>query len=216
MAYRSTVHASTGCSPNLLMLNRECSFPIDIIAGNPPTHPQTSCPIQYLELLTYTVNKTYQFAFKNLDHAASSQKKYYDVGLKVRKYKPNEFVWRWYPPLANSKLGLGWTGPYKVIDKLSSVTYNIQRDPTSQPLVTHVDHLKPYQGEGTPRNWQISDTNTDQDTENTDTIVSDIITYETENTEAVVPNTTNDDSHSETYRTRYGRKVIPPLTYCPQ
>ena len=35
MAYRSTIHESTGCSPNLLMLNRECCMPIDIIAGNP-------------------------------------------------------------------------------------------------------------------------------------------------------------------------------------
>ena len=36
MAYRSTIHESTGCSPNLLMLNRESSLPVDIIAGNPP------------------------------------------------------------------------------------------------------------------------------------------------------------------------------------
>lgn len=125
MAYRSTIHESTGCSPNLLMLNRECSFPIDIVAGNPPAHPETNCPIQYIEWLTYIVNKTHEFAFKSLEKAAISQKKYYDVGLKVRKYKQNEFVWRWYPPLAGLKLGLGWTGPYKVLDRLSSVTYKI-------------------------------------------------------------------------------------------
>ncbi|MEW8339218.1 MAG: hypothetical protein AB2708_05155 [Candidatus Thiodiazotropha taylori] len=135
--------------------------------------------------------------------------------MKVRKYKPNEFVWRWYPPLAGLKLGLGWTGPYKVIDRLSSVTYKIQRDPKSKPLVSHVDHLKPYQGDGTPSNWQVSDIHTDQDTENTDTEVSEIIVENTDNTDAVVDNAINDDTHPEAYRTRYGRKVTPPLTYCP-
>ena len=189
MAYRSIVHVSIGCSQNLLMLNRECSFPIDIIAGNPPAHYQTSCPIQYLEWLTYIVNKTHEFAFKNLNQAASSQTKYYDVGLKVRKYKPNEFVWRWYPHLAGLKLALGWTGPYKVIDKLSSVTYKIQRDPKSKPLVSHLDYLKPYQGHGTPSNCQISDMHTVLDTENTDTEMYGIIADDTDNTGAVVPNT---------------------------
>ena len=54
------------------MLNRECSFPIDSIAGIPPAHPQTSYPIQYLEWLTYIVNKTHEFAFQNLNQAAIS------------------------------------------------------------------------------------------------------------------------------------------------
>ena len=36
MAYRATEHASTKCSPNLLMLGREITCPIDLIAGLPP------------------------------------------------------------------------------------------------------------------------------------------------------------------------------------
>ena len=92
MAYRSTIHENTGCSPNLLMLNRECFYPIDIIAGNPPMHKGISCQVEYIEWLTYTVSKTFNFAYKNLEKAATLQKKYYDVGLKVRQYKPEQFV----------------------------------------------------------------------------------------------------------------------------
>ena len=92
MAYRSTIHESTGCSQNFLMLNRECSLPVDIMAGNPPGHNSTPCQVQYIEWLTYTMSKTHDFALKNLEQAASKQKKYYDVGLKVRQYKPDQYV----------------------------------------------------------------------------------------------------------------------------
>ena len=70
--------------------------------------------------------------------------KHYDVGHKVRQYSPEHFIWRWYPPLAALKLGLGWTGPYKVLNKLSNVNYKIQRDPETKPIVLHVDDMKPY------------------------------------------------------------------------
>lgn len=36
MAYRATVHESTKCSANLIMLGRELSLPIDIMVGPPP------------------------------------------------------------------------------------------------------------------------------------------------------------------------------------
>ena len=110
MAYKSTIHESTGCSPNLQMLNRECSLPVDIMAGNPLGHNSTPCQVQYIEWLTYTMSKTHDFALKNLEQAASKQKKYYDVGLKVGQYKPDQYVWRWCPPAAGPKLSLGWTG----------------------------------------------------------------------------------------------------------
>ena len=37
MAYRSTVHESTGCSPNLLMLEREINLPLDVVVGCLPS-----------------------------------------------------------------------------------------------------------------------------------------------------------------------------------
>ncbi|CAC5376954.1 unnamed protein product [Mytilus coruscus] len=69
---------------------------------------------------------------------------------KIRSFEENSFVWRWYPPEANKKLGLGWTGPYKVIKKITDLTYRIQKDTSTKQLVVHVDHLKPYQAAHTP------------------------------------------------------------------
>lgn len=84
MAYRSTIHESTGCSPNLLMLNREIAMPIDIVAGNPLVHTDTECQIQYIEWLSHIMQKTHEFAFQNLERSAQTQKRNYDKGLKPR------------------------------------------------------------------------------------------------------------------------------------
>ena len=41
MAYRATMHESTKCSPNLLMLGRETTCPLDLFVGEPPVLFQT-------------------------------------------------------------------------------------------------------------------------------------------------------------------------------
>lgn len=131
------------------------------------------------------------------------QKKYYDVGLKARKYKANDFAWRWYPPLAGLKLGLGWTGPYKVLNMLSNVTCKIQKDPVSKPIVVHVDHLKPYEGPNVPSTWQETQVHTKIKQTLPDT-----------NESTNIDDSLNDTT-SEPYITRYGRQIVRPSVYIP-
>ena len=61
----------------------------------------------------------------------------------MREYEVDSLVFRWYPPEANQKLGLGWIGPYKVVRKLSDITYEIERCSDHKRKIVHVDHLKP-------------------------------------------------------------------------
>ncbi|VDI21345.1 Hypothetical predicted protein, partial [Mytilus galloprovincialis] len=96
--------------------------------------------------------KTFNFATDKLSKVATRQKKSYDRGLKPRQYEVNDFVYRWYPPTAGIKLGLGWRDPYKVKAKLSDVTYRIQETPTAKDIVVHVDHLKTHFG-NVPVTW---------------------------------------------------------------
>jgi tRNA A37 threonylcarbamoyladenosine synthetase subunit TsaC/SUA5/YrdC len=44
------------------------------------------------------------------------------------------------------KLMMNWDGPYKIIGKLTDVTYRIQKSPKSKPLIVHYNRLKPYKG----------------------------------------------------------------------
>lgn len=36
---------------------------------------------------------------------------------------------RWYPPTAKQKLALGWTGPYKVVRKVTDIVHSVQKSP---------------------------------------------------------------------------------------
>jgi transposase InsO family protein len=146
MAYRSTCHDSTKFSPNMLMFGREIAYPIDVMFGDSPDRIDQVCPSQYVEWLKQSMELSFDVAFQNLKLAASRQKKTYDRGLKPRQFSESELVWRWYPPLANLKLSFGWTGPYKIIKKITDLTYQIQHVQTKRNVVVHVDHLKKYQG----------------------------------------------------------------------
>ena len=82
MAYRSLQHKSTGCTPNLLFLQREITCPIDLMVGPPPNTLVDACPVQYIEWVKSAMNLTHEFVFKNLGIAVTKQKTYYDRALK--------------------------------------------------------------------------------------------------------------------------------------
>ena len=96
---------------------------------------------------------THEFTFKHLGVAATRQKTYYDQNLKPRSYNIGDWVWRYYLPTAALKIGAGWTGPYLVVDKISDLTYSVQKSETSPVLNFSVDDLKPYEGTNPPNNW---------------------------------------------------------------
>ena len=49
MAYRASEQKSTGCTPNLLFLQREISCPLDLMVGPSPNTLEDICPIEYIE-----------------------------------------------------------------------------------------------------------------------------------------------------------------------
>ena len=58
-----------------------------------------------------------------------------------------------HKPTAALKIGAGWTGPYIVVDKISVLTYSVQKSETSPVLNFSVDDLKPYEGTNPQNNW---------------------------------------------------------------
>ena len=226
MASRASVHASTKCTPNLLMFGQEINCPIDLMYGPPPDRVSVECPIAYAEWLQSAMQSAFQTAHNNIKQAAKRQKYYYDRTAEEKQFEIGRFVWQHYPPEANKKLHLAWTGPYLTVGKISDWTYTIQRDPTSRRFNVHVDHLKAYLGENNPRPWVGLDgipVNVSEEEGPTDSYQWEeqnpdlYVTYEEESTlnePEPLPEPVGSPNPSPV-RTRVGRIVKPRQIYSP-
>ena len=139
MGYNSTPQASTGLSPRLMVFGDEMPVPLDVMVGKPPGEKPYACETEYIEWLRQTLNKAHEHARKNLKRAALIQKSRYDKCCRPPAYKPGQFVWRWYPPAANKKLGKGWKGVYRVVACPTEVNCQIQLFPNDEPIMVYVE-----------------------------------------------------------------------------
>ena len=59
-AYNSTVHASTNCSPNLLVFGEDLIMPADLVFGVVGMNPDVPCQIMFVEALKEQFRKAYE------------------------------------------------------------------------------------------------------------------------------------------------------------
>ena len=151
MAYRSSPHKSTGETPNLLMLGREVTLPVDLIMEEPPEEPGEEPPnlSGYAADLLERMHMVNEAARKVMTQQMVSQKRQYDQNVRLTCYQPGEVVWLHHmagKKGRSPKLLRKWTGPYVIRTKISEVTYRIQASPRSKSQVIHGDRLKPCYG----------------------------------------------------------------------
>jgi hypothetical protein len=151
-AFNATAHASTGCSPNLLMFGREVTLPVDLVYGTLPVVPDL-CPVEYVEWVKNTMAKNYAKVREHMGRAAERQRRVYNKSAVLRVFQRGDWVLRFFPPRARNKLSAKYVGPYLVLERLGEVSYKVQRSRDSTPMVVHVDQLKAYRSSHPPRSW---------------------------------------------------------------
>jgi transposase InsO family protein len=150
MAYRSAVHASTGCTPFSMMYGREMNLPVDLqFPTNSDFEGRPDCPSEYVEWVRRSIASAHDFARTHLGRSRARQKKGYDAHTKPKEpYKVGDLVRYYYPPSMNcNKFARPWLGPYKVLTKVTEVDYKISK--VSHPdktRVVHYDTLKLFEG----------------------------------------------------------------------
>ena len=150
-AYRSSVHETINETPNMMMFGREVAQPPDLYIDTPDEREE----VDYAEELRNKMDIIHSRVTEQSQKNLRRQKRNYDKQVAGTAYDPGKFVW-----LRNQirkkgispKLSYRWEGPYKVTDKLSDVTYRIQRAPRSKARIIHYDRLKSYEGT-TPEEW---------------------------------------------------------------
>ena len=142
LSYRSSVHESTGCTPNLLFFGRECNLPVDYFFGLPPDAEELDCPHIYVEWMRDAGRRTHKFVREHLTGALITQKRSYDKQAVIRTFEQGDMVYRYYlPQSAKHKFAAPWRGPYQVLARMSDVNYRIQMREDAA-IVVHVDHLR--------------------------------------------------------------------------
>ena len=77
------------------------------------------------------------------------RKRNYDRHTNDETFTEGQFVWLRHDQRKKGispKLTNRWDGPFRVITKLSNVTYRIQRTPRTPQKIVHYDRLKLYEG----------------------------------------------------------------------
>ncbi|KAL5966608.1 Gag-Pol polyprotein, partial [Taenia solium] len=90
LAYRATVHASTGVSPFKMLTGREMRVPSDISLPTKETIPN-NVP-DYVLRLKEGIRKTFNLARRHLQTSYSRQKKYYDKHSRLNTYHEGDLV----------------------------------------------------------------------------------------------------------------------------
>ena len=92
MSYRATPQASTGVTPNMMMLGRQTRLPVQAMYGTPlgPDEEERTVS-KYVTALQEGLRTAYQHAREGLQRAALHQR--HDGKVQRREYQAGELVW---------------------------------------------------------------------------------------------------------------------------
>jgi hypothetical protein len=144
-AYNTSVHASTGHTPFYLMFGRQAKLPIDLMY---PTANNSNVFVNdYAAQLKTGLEDAYKLVREKLGATHQRQKAFYDRTVHGEPYNPDDLVWLHttvVPPGHSKKLHHPWTGPFKVIQRLSDCDYKIKGlRGKKKTHVVHFNRLKP-------------------------------------------------------------------------
>jgi len=129
-----------------MMYGRKAKIPIDITYGTPNT--SSVIPSEYVSTLRNSLEQSYKLVRKHSLGAACRQKEHYDKKIHGKPYDKGQMVWLFTPVVGKhkaKKLHCPWTGPYKIVKRISELVYRIQDTSSRKRQVVNFERLKPCQ-----------------------------------------------------------------------
>ena len=141
MAYRSSVHESTGFSPYGLMFGKECTLPMDIGLPKEQLDTTDSITSPYAIWVRDALGEACDHVQQHSGQAVQRQKRLYDRREVKRKFAVGDWVMRYYSPAKKCKLDSPWIGPYLIV-LFMGWTIGIQKAPESPVVMVHCQDVK--------------------------------------------------------------------------
>ncbi len=145
MAYNTSVQPTTGFAPFSLMFGRKARIPLDVAFATPMAEAQS--PSQFAQQLTDSLRHAYQQVRDRMGGKLKRQKELYDRRVHGQPFQEGDLVWLHttvIPRGRSRKLHCPWTGPYRVVKRVSDAVYRVQDTRgRRRRLVVHFDRLKP-------------------------------------------------------------------------
>ena len=141
MAYRSSVHESTGFSPYRLMFGEECTLPMDIGLPKQQSDSPDSITSPYAIWVRDALEVAYEQVRQHSGQVVQRQKRLYDRRAAKRLFAVGDWVMRYYTPAKKCKLDSVWIGPYMIVS-LIGWALGIQRDSESPIVIVHCQDIK--------------------------------------------------------------------------
>ena len=136
-AIRTSEHASTGFSPFLLTYGKEARIPWDIVYGAPS--PQPLPRDEWVASRKKDMETIFQMVQLNTKKAQKHQKTYYDRNLKCKfqTFEKDDLIMVCDPAARSKegKLNNPWSGPHKVLEKLSDSLYKVQFENEKEKII---------------------------------------------------------------------------------
>ena len=148
MAYRSSVHESTGFTLPYLVFGHEISQHLDIIYRPPPS----TTPIDVHDWVSQK-EKAFRQVYELVKRNATAQQRRRNNLCNKRvhgsSYKEGEHVLLHYPVVSvgrSPNLSSPWRNLYEISKCLNDVNYKIKEHTTVKVQVVHYDRIKRYHG----------------------------------------------------------------------
>ncbi|KAJ8941098.1 hypothetical protein NQ318_019103 [Aromia moschata] len=143
LAYRSSVHGTTGQTPASIVMGRELRLPCDLNFGCTPG--DVMAEEDYVSTLRQRMDDIHERVRSSIQGASDRMKETYDINANDGRYQPGNQGLLYNPQRSR---GLspkhGREGQYEVVTRINDVIYRIQKLPRGKPRVVHFNRLAPF------------------------------------------------------------------------
>ena len=129
LAYRTTIHRVTQCTPFELVHGRNCRLPYDVMMrefNEPGLAPSRR---EYLRRMKVSIGENRARVRELTEKAREQNRRHCEKKFKYRQYAVGEQVYLYYPVVPEGvakKLWVPWRGPFRINKQLSDTVYELE------------------------------------------------------------------------------------------